>query len=48
MVGRARWYQGFFHWVGGGGGLTGKGYSSNCGRALVKPKNQTGGAVLAP
>ena len=31
-----------------GDGLTGKGYGSNCGRVLVKPKNQPGGVVLAP
>jgi len=29
-------------------GLAGKGYSSNCGGALVKPKNQPGGVVLTP
>jgi len=36
---------------GGGWGWTGgKGYSSklNCGRKLMKPKNQPGGVVLAP
>ena len=31
-----------------GDGLAGKGYSSNCGRVLVKPKNQPGGVMLAP
>jgi len=41
--------------VGGGGigwvvgdGLAGKITVQNCGRALVKPKNQPGGVVLAP
>jgi len=31
-----------------GDGLAGKFYCSNCGRALVKPKNLPGGVVLAP
>jgi len=31
-----------------GDGLAGKGYSSNFDRALMKPKNQPGGVVLAP
>jgi len=37
----------FIGWV-AGNGLAGKGYSSKYGRALVKPKNQPGGVVLAP
>ena len=32
----------------GWGAGDGKGYSQNCGRALVKPKNQPGWVVLAP
>jgi len=34
-------------WV-SGDGLAGKVRVQNCGRTLVKPKNQPGGAVLAP
>jgi len=37
----------FIGWV-GGGVLAGKIIFQNCGRAPVKPKNQLGGAVLAP
>jgi len=40
-------YQGCFHWVGRvwtGGKVT----VQNCGRALVKPKNQPEGVMLAP
>ena len=41
------YYQGCFYWVGGGGWTSRKGQVQNCGRALVKPKNQSGGTVLA-
>jgi len=34
--------------MGGWDGLAGKITLQNCGRAIVKPKNQPGGAVLAP
>ena len=37
----------FIEW-GAGDGLAGKVTAQNCGRALVKPKNQPGGVVLAP
>ena len=37
----------FFGGVGGGGGGGKRLQFKNCGRALVKPKNQPGGAVLA-
>ena len=37
----------YIDWV-VGDGLDGKVIVQNCGRALVKPKNQPGGVVLAP
>ena len=41
--------SGMCHWVGGRGmDWWEKVTLQNCGRALVKPKTQPGGAVLAP
>jgi len=37
----------YIGWVGGGDGLQEKVIVQNCGRALVKPKNQPGWVVLA-
>jgi len=45
LVGRARQYWGWLQWVGGWWGMDWqeKVTIQNCGRALVKPKNQPGG-----